>query len=244
MAKVTYLDNAGFIVKNDNVYYVFDYYRDPAHRLVKELENNPDVPVIFFASSPHTSHYNPEIFNLAQNHKRAYISSGQVVSRIGDTEENTATLVAGDKIEDVLGTGTTVEAFGSTESGVSFVITTPDGKVILHGGDLSPYHLDEKSKKENADAMKAKFQTVVNRIAEKYPVIDLAFLSVDPETGDNYAEGAKYLVETIDVKNFVPMHYHGKVNEACDFRTYGVSADVKTNFHGFRNVGQELTVKL
>lgn len=244
MAKTIYLDNAGFIVKTDDVIYVFDYYRDPAHRLVKVLEHNSELPVIFFASSPHTSHYNPEIFNLAQNHKRAYISANQVVSRIGDTEENTSTLTAGDKIEDVLGTGTTVEAFGSTESGVSFVITTKDGKVILHGGDLSPVHLDENPKKENPAAMKAKFQTVVNRIAEKYPVIDLAFLAVDPETGADYAEGAKYLVEHIDVKNFVPMHYHGKVKEACDFRNYDIPESVTTKFHGFTNVGQEISIKL
>lgn len=244
MAKVTYLDNAGFIVKTDNVIYVFDYYRDPAHRLVKELEHNPELPVIFFASSPHTSHYNPEIFNLAQNHKRAYISANQVVSRIGDTEENTATLTAGDRIEDVLSTGTTVEAFGSTESGVSFVIKTKAGKVILHGGDLSPVHLDEKPTKENAAAMQSKFRTVVNRIAETYPTLDLAFLAVDPETGSDYAEGARYLVENIDVRNFVPMHFHGKVDEACDFRTYNIPADVKTNFHGFRNVGKELNIKL
>lgn len=244
MAKVTYLDNAGFIVKTDEVFYVFDYYRDPANRLVKELEHNPGLPVIFFASSPHTSHYNPEIFNLAQNHKRAYVSANQVVSRIGDTEENTSTLTAGDKIEDVLGTGTTVEAFGSTESGVSFVVTTKDGKVILHGGDLAPYHLDIKPEKENPSAMKAKFETVVNKIAETYPTIDLAFLAVDPLVGKDYAAGARYLVEKADVKNFVPMHYHGKVNEACDFRTYDIPADVKTKFHGFRNVGQELSIKL
>lgn len=244
MAKVTYLDNAGFIVKNGNVYYVFDYYRDPTHHLVKELENNPDASVIFFASSPHTSHYNPEIFNLAQNHKRAYISADQVVSRIGDTEENTSTLTAGDKIEDVLGTGTTVEAFGSTEAGVSFVVKTADGKVILHGGDLAPYHLDESTKKSKEQAMEDKFKTVVNRIAESYPVIDLAFLSVDPEIDENYADGVKYLVEKADVKNFVPMHYHGKVDKACDFRTYNIPDTVTTKFHGFRNVGQEINIKL
>lgn len=244
MAKVTYLDNAGFIVKTDKVFYVFDYYRDPAHHLVKELKNNPELPVIFFASSPHTSHYNDEIFNLAQNHKRAYICANQVVSRIGDTEENVATLTAGDKIEDVLGTGTTVEAFGSTESGVSFVVKTDDGKVILFGGDLAPYHLDEKPGKANEAAMVSKFETVVKRIAELYPVVDLAFLSVDPEVGDKYADGARYLVETIDVKNFVPMHFHGKVNEACDFRTYNIPDTIKTKFHGFRTVGQELSIKL
>lgn len=244
MAKVTYLDNSGFIVKTDDAFYVFDYYRDPAHRLVKELEHNPDLPVIFFASGPHTSHYNPEIFNLAQNHKRAYVASGQVVSKIGDTEENTATLVAGDKIEDVLGTGTTVEAFGSTESGVSFVVTTKDGKVILHGGDLAPVHLDENPKKDNPRSVEAKFETVVNRIAEKYPVIDLAFIAVDPLTGSDYAKGAVYLTEKADVKNLVPMHYHGKVKEACDFRTYDVPAEVKTKFHGFQNVGQEISIKL
>lgn len=244
MAKVTYLDNAGFIVKTDNVFYVFDYYRDPAHRLVKELENNPELPVIFFASSPHTSHYNDKIFNLAQNHKRVYVFANQVVSRIGDTETNVATLTAGDKIEDVEGTGTTVEAFSSTEAGVSFVVTTKEGKKILFGGDLSPYHLDEGSDKKAEKAMEDKFKTTVNRIAEVYPEIDLAFLSVDPTATADYAEGVRYLVEKIDVKNFVPMHYHGKVNEACDFRTYNIPDTVTTRFHGFRTVGQELTIKL
>lgn len=244
MAKVTYLDNAGFIVKTGNVYYVSDYYRDPAHRLVKELENNPDLPVLFFASSPHTSHYNPKVFNLAQNHKRAYITANQVISHIGDTEENVATMTAGDRIENVLGTGTTVEAFASTESGVSFVITTAEGKTILFGGDLSPMHLDEKPAKENPAAMRSRFESIVNRIAEAYPVIDLAFLAVDPLTGADYAEGARYLVEHIDVKNFVPMHSHGKVDESCDFRTYDIPETVKTKFHGMRTVGSELNIKL
>lgn len=242
MAKVTYLDNAGFIVKTDRVFYVFDYYRDPAHRLVKELEQNPELPVIFFASSPHTSHYNDEIFNLAQNHKRVYVMANQVVSRIGDTVTNAVTLTAGDKVEDIENTDTTVQAFGSTESGVSFVVKTSDGKVILFGGDLSPYHLDED--KKSAQAVENKFKTVVDRIAAEYSEVDLAFLSVDPTATTDYAEGARYLVEKINVKNFIPMHYHGKVNQACDFRTYNMPATVETKFHGFRNVGQELTIKL
>lgn len=244
MAKVTYLDNAGFIVKTDDVYYVFDYYRDPTKHLVKELENNPELPVIFLASGPHTSHYNDKIFNLAQNHKRAYVCANQVISRIGDTEESVATLTAGDKIEDVLGTGTTIEAFASTESGVSFVVTTKSGKVIMHGGDLAPSHIDELPKKENPEAMATKFETIVNRIATVYPHIDLAFLAVDPEVGPDYAFGARYLVENIQVANFVPMHYHGKVNQACDFRTYNIPSDIKTSFHGFRTVGQEINIKL
>lgn len=244
MAKITYLDNAGFIVKTADVIFVFDYYKDPAHRLVAELKNNPDIPVIFFASSPHTSHYNDEIYNLAQNHKRAYIAANQVISRIGDTAENTSTLTAGDKIEDVLGTGTTVEAFGSTEAGVCFMITTKEGKTIFHGGDLAPTHLDEKVKKENQNAIRSKYETIINRIGQSYPVINLAFLAVDPLIGESYPEGAKYLVEHIDVRNFIPMHFHGKVAEACDFRTYGLSDDVKTRFHGYRTVGQQLNIKL
>lgn len=244
MAKVTYLDNAGFIVKTENVFLVFDYYRDPAHKLVKELHNNPELPVIFFASSPHTSHYNVDIFNLAQNHKRVYIAAGQVVSRIGDTEENTATLTAGDKIENVLNTGVTVEAFASTESGVSFVVTTAEGKVILHGGDLAPYHLDEDASKSKEQAMKSKFETTVKRIAAAYPEINLAFLAVDPLVGADYADGARFLLTNANVENFVPMHYHGKVDQACDFRTYDLPETVKTHCHGFRNVGQEISIKL
>lgn len=244
MAKVTYLDNAGFVVKTAEVIYVFDYYRDPSHHLVKELKNNPELPVIFLASGPHTSHYNEDIFNLAQNHKRAYVCANQVVSRIGDTEENVATLTAGDKIEDVLGTGTTIECYGSTESGVSYVVSTKDGKTILHGGDLAPYHLDESDKKSDRLQMKNRFEEIIKRIASVHPAIDLAFLAVDPLVGSDYAAGARYLVETIEVENFVPMHYHGKVDEACDFRTYNVPSTVKTHFHGFRNVGQEISIKL
>ena len=244
MAKVTYLDNAGFIVKTDDVIYVFDYYRDPAHRLVKILENNTELPVIFFASGPHSSHYNEQIFNLAQNHKRAYICANQVVSKIGDTEENTATLTAGDKIENVLDTGTTVEAFGSTESGVSFIVKTKSGQVLFHGGDLAPYHLDESHTKEKGQSMVSRFETIVNRIAEKYPKINLAFLAVDPMVGQDYADGVRKFVETIDVENLIPMHYHGKKEMACDFRTYNIAPDIKTRFHGFNNVGQELNIKV
>lgn len=244
MSKVTYLDNSGFVVRTEDVIYVFDYYRDPAHRLVKELQNNPDSTVIFLTSGPTTSHFNDEVYNLAQNHKRVYITASQVFSKVGDTEENTATLTTGDKIENVLGTGTTVEAFASTGDGVSYVVTTGSGKTILHGGDLAPVLLHGKDKKVNDASVKSRFETIVNRMSQSYPVIDLAFLAVDPEVGKDYAEGARYLVEKINVENFVPMHYHGDKAEACDFRTYEIPSTVKTKFHGFQAVGQTLSIKL
>lgn len=244
MAKVTYLDNSGFVVKEDGLFLVFDYYHDPAHKLTKQLEGDPDAKVIFFVSSPHPDHFNKEIFNLAQNHERVYLTANQVVSRVGDTEENIGVLTAGDRIEDVLGTGTKVEAYGATEAGVSFLLTLKDGSKIFYGGCLAPYHLDEKGGEREEQRMKNEFRTIVDRVATENPAVQLAFLAVDPLTGPDYADGARYFVEKVDTQNFVPMHYHGNVDEACDFRTYGIPADVTTKFHGFRTVGQELEIKI
>lgn len=242
MAKVTYLDNSGFVVKVDGVFLVFDYYRDPAHKLTKELESDPEAKVIFLVSTPHPDHYNKEIFNLAQNHERVYLLADTVVSRVGDTEANSAVLAAGDRIEDVLGTGIDVEACGSTESGVSFLLSLRGSRKIFYGGCLAPYHLDEKGGRDK-DLLVSEFKNVVDRLCVENPVVDLAFLAVDPMTGPDYAEGARYFVKKVETKNFIPTHYHGKVDEACDFRTYGIPAKVTTQFHGFRTVGQELEIK-
>lgn len=57
---------------------VFDYYRDPAHKVKKTLEHRPDLPVVFFVTHRHHDHFSHEIFDLGQSHKRQYIISNDV----------------------------------------------------------------------------------------------------------------------------------------------------------------------
>lgn len=71
MAKITYLSNMGFAVETPDVLLVFDDYNDPAHTVVKALEHNPALPVVFLASDHRR--FNKAIFNIGQNHKRQYL---------------------------------------------------------------------------------------------------------------------------------------------------------------------------
>lgn len=242
MAKVTYLDNCGFVVRTDGVVMVFDYWRDPTHSLVKELKHNPEDQVVFFVSDNKEGHFNTDIFNLGQNRKRTYVVANEVLSFTGNTEEPVAGMSAGDKIENVAGS-LTVQAFGDDEKGVSFVVTTKDGEVIFHGGDLSPMHKDVKDGRKAASEA-SRFTTIVRRIANDVPEIDLAFLEVDPAWGDDFAKGAEEFINTVNVANFIPMHTNGKIDRAGDFRNYHINPERNTRFHCPQNVGQTLDIKL
>ena len=240
MTKITYLDDCGFTVKTPEALLVFDYYRDPAHAVVKELEHNPDLPVVFFVSNKHQHHYNHEIFNLGQNHKRVDVLSNDVLG-IANTEEPTVGRSAGDKIEDVMG-GLTVQAFETAEAGVAFVVTTKEGLRIFHGGDLNAWHFDEPTDRRDVQKITAKFQTAVGRIAEAVPAVDIAFFAVDPREGHDAPDGAVQFIEKVKTANLIPMHFHVKDPEACDFRTYPVPADSETRFHCLTKPGQEIRI--
>lgn len=242
MAKITYLDNCGFAVRTEDVIMVFDYYRDPTHALEKILRDHPELPVVFFVTNSHTDHFNAEIFNLGQSHKRMYVLANDVLSHVGDTEVQAVGLSAGDRIENIFG-GLTVEAFDATDAGVSFLITTRNGDTVFHGGDLSPRHYNVSDTRAR-ERMASQFTVTLRRIASAQADINLAFLEVDPRLGDDFAAGAAEFVDTLHVDNFIPMHTQGDIAMAGDFRKYPVAEDITTRFHAFREVGQTLSVKL
>ncbi|MDE6153798.1 MAG: MBL fold metallo-hydrolase [Muribaculaceae bacterium] len=82
MEKITYLDHSGFAVVTPTAILVFDYYRDPAHSLKKVLHEYPSRPVIFLVSHHHEDHFNRDIFDLAQDHKRTYVLSNDIESKV------------------------------------------------------------------------------------------------------------------------------------------------------------------
>lgn len=239
MAKITYLDNCGFVVRTNDVIMIFDYYRDPAHAAEKIIRNHPELPVVFFVSNSHKDHFNKEIFNLAQGNKRIYVLANDVLSFTGNTEVQAVGLSAGDRIENVLG-GLTIEAFNATEAGVSFLVTTREGETFFHGGDLSPKHYDVKDVR-TAERMASQFTITLRRIASAVSEINVAFLEVDPRL-DNFTAGAVEFVDTVKVDNFIPMHMQGNVKEVGDFRNYKVNVGVDTKFHAFHEVGQTLNI--
>ena len=219
MVKVTLLSHSGFAVVLPTAIAVFDYYRDPAHALKKVLDENPELPVVFFVSHHHVDHYNPDIFNLAQNHKRTYVLSNDIPSKIVPTDLAVAWTSPGDEITQLPG-NLDVRAFGSTDKGVSYLVTLPDGRKVFHAGDLNYWHWNEEASVEQVKKAYGKFVKIIKEIEEYAPAIDIAFFPVDPRLGQDYADGARLFLENINVNYFFPMHFWGNYKAGCNFEDY------------------------
>lgn len=237
--RITYLAHSGFLVQLPEAILVFDYYRDPSHSVVKCLEKNPDLPVVFFVSHHHPDHYNPEIFNLGQNHKRVYVLSNDVEARDTNSRLAIQGMSAGDIVEGLPG-GITVEAFDSTDEGVSFAVKTKEGKTVFHAGDLNNWHWNEENTPREVAQADAAFRKALNRIAERYPALDVVFFPVDTRQGRDFAVGATEFVEAIKVADFFPMHFDGNYMMACDFGIYPFHTKVDTTFHCLHEPGQSI----
>ena len=219
VTKVTYLDHSGFVIERPEVVLVMDYYKDPTKSLDKILRDNPAKPVVFFVSHHHPDHFNTDIFNLGQSHKRQYVLSNDIYSKIVHDDMPVAWMSPGDTVENLLG-DITVNAFGSTDEGVSFLVTFKDGENLFHAGDLNYWHWQDESTVAEVKEAYGKFVHEMNRIMDKVKKIDIVFFPVDPRLGTDYANGARLFLENVEVKNFFPMHFWGDKVAACDFEDY------------------------
>ncbi|MDE7388434.1 MAG: MBL fold metallo-hydrolase [Muribaculaceae bacterium] len=219
MIKVTYLDHSGFAITTEDAILVFDFLRDPSHALHKLLKENPTLPVTFFVSHHHPDHFNADIFEMAQDHKRTYVISNDELPQNIPSTLRVAGMSPGDVIEDIPG-ASRVKAYGSTDVGVSYFVTLTDGHTVFHAGDLNLWHWRDENTPAAAVRATADFTKVLNRIESEVSAIDIAMFPVDPRQGTDFAEGARLFTNGIRVANFFPMHFWGEYKEACLFSSY------------------------
>lgn len=236
--KVTYLDNSGFVITTDKVIMVFDYFRDPSHALNSILGDAPTTPVVFFVSHRHPDHYNPGIFEIAQNHRRVYVVSNDVPAQKIPSSLEVQGMSPGDSVGSLPG-DISVKAYGSTDVGVSYVVTLPDGKKIFHGGDLNDWHWQDDSTFKEVEEANLAFEKILHRISEENSELFITMMAVDPRQGSDYARGARLFMQAVKVDNFFPMHFNGRSEEACAFDTY---ASPETRTYCLHNPGHSVTL--
>lgn len=239
MIQVTYLDHSGFALTTSDAILVFDYYRDPSHALHKILSHNESKPVIFFATHRHPDHYNPGIFEIAQDHERFYILSNDIKAQNIPTTANVQGMSHGDAIEGIPGCKR-IKAYGSTDVGISFFVTTTDGTTVFHAGDLNLWHWKDQFTDRQIVRASDKFNSVLNQIKSEVSEIDIAMFPVDPRQGTDFAEGAHRFLAAISVKNFFPMHFWGEYHEACDFPAYAPASS--TAYHCLHTPGHSVSL--
>lgn len=232
MIKVTYMEHCGFVVTTPTAILVFDLAKDPSHALKKAIKNNAGLPVYFFVSHHQADHFNPAIFDMAQECNRIYILSYDIESKhVPDKGMQVQFMSPGDSVSDLPG-DIAVKAYRSTGAGVAYVVTTPDGKTIFHAGDLN-----DNMKADGRE--ESEFVKTVGRIAEDYPELTVAMMSVDTHEGANVEQGARRMMEMIKVDNFFPMHIYGGDKQACDFAQY---VPERTAAHCLKSPGEHFDV--
>lgn len=208
---VEYLGGSGFLVSLGETGMLFDASEHGAgpRALPKKEELSAFKRLYVFISHRHDDHFSPAVYDLCGK-DAVYILGYDVPQphrgvRMTPGEER--------------GFGpVTVHAYGSTDEGVSFLITYA-GITLFHAGDLNLWHWrDESSITEIETAEKAFYDCVAPIPTEK---IDVAFFPVDPRQGSMYDAGAGYFVMTVKPKILIPMHFQGRGDVALRFALTG-----------------------
>lgn len=229
---VTYIYHSCFLAETTECYYLFDYYRgelpalNPAKPLLAFVSHSHQDhynPALFsmlkgmglqkvFAVLPNDikpRNY-PEGWTLLTG-DNAGMNSGQ--TKVPDSQDCAGIDVLNGRILKVyhsreydLPCHTHIRTLLSTDSGVAFLLSCPEG-VIYHAGDLNDWITEDTPEAERRQ-MRGSFRAALRPLQNIS--IDHACLPLDPHLGSHYADGFLYFLRHIGAKAVYPMHFWDK----------------------------------
>ena len=215
-AAVTYFHHSGFTVSIQDTLLVFDYWRGEKGELSHGLGLGPKdfedySRILVFVSHDHEDHFDPVIYTWADGKL-------PITYIIADDMPKTA---RGRRMQpgDVTTVGDArIQAFGSTDKGVSFYVTL-HGLHVFHAGDLNLWHWREESSLREIAQAESDFYAAMQPI-QRLPM-DIAMFPVDPRMGGMYDAGANYFVMSAKPRVMFPMHWFGRAEVAQTYARKG-----------------------
>lgn len=224
MTSLTFIWHDCFLLRTDSLAVVFDYWKDGRRRASVDdapafLDTIPqDMPLYVVVSHHHKDHFHKSIFAWERVHPlihfiisrdteksvRYMLRPDSIFTGFKPSPEKVSVLRPGDQWSDTL---MSVAAFGSTDTGNSYLLTLADGMRVFHAGDLNAWTWRDESTQAEIDEAVGAYRRILDTIAEAAPSIDMAMFPVDSRIGTGYAEGAAMFVREIDVDYFFPMHF-------------------------------------
>ena len=205
--RLTYIYHSGFAIETHNFTMIIDYSQDSLgdkKGIVYDRLLMRPYRLYVLSTHGHADHFNPEILNWRKRRSDIrYIMSKDIENQIS---ENIPNLTYLDKDQSFKDDFIEVDAFGSTDLGVSFRIKT-EKKVLFHAGDLNNWHWNEESTPEEINEAQTAYHNELNHLAASTPTLDVAMFPVDPRLGKDYMLGAEEFLQKIPTKLFVPMHF-------------------------------------
>ena len=191
--RVTFLEHSGFLVETGFAALLFDWWKGELPALP------PGVPLYVFASHVHPDHFDPKIFALNDGNRDVSFLLGKGVSldprhlqRWGVSPETVEKARVRQGGQTLSLPQVEIETLSSTDEGVAFLVTLPDGRTVFQAWNRN-MEVDFKKYTEPLRGRK----------------IDLAMLPLDPRLGEAGFWGPAYFLETADIRHFLPMHQWG-----------------------------------
>lgn len=196
--RITLLGHSGFLAEGEKTCLVFDYFTDNAGIVKKLPFGRKDV--VFFASHAHRDHFNRDIFGFAGRGNVGYVL-GEGIPKGG--RKDAVVLEKGRSAEML---GVTVNAYGSTDEGVSFLVEA-EGVKLFHAGDLNDWYWEEESTEEELRHDEQWFLDELKPLADASP--DVAFVPGDARLGRHALRGPMSFARAMKPKRIALMHLTG-----------------------------------
>lgn len=223
--KLDYIYHSGFAIEGERVTVLIDYYKDSPGKtcsggIVRDHLLSRMGPIYVLCSHVHPDHFNREVLSWKRLRPDIrLILSKDILERGRASAEEAVYLDKGEIYEDG---NIRIEAFGSTDAGVSFLIDF-QGKRLFHAGDLNNWHWSEESTLEEIREAENNFLAEVRDLQRVAPSVDVAMFPVDSRMGKDYMRGAEQFVERIKAAVFVPMHFREDYGGGNAFREFAES---------------------
>jgi len=215
---ITYIYHSCYLIEFSEFSVIFDFYkdtvRDDGSAWVNDylLGKEEDLYVLYTHS--HSDHFNPEILTWKERKKNiTYIFSDELLIS-GKTNKNDAYHLK--KEEQYNDSRMMIKAFGSTDSGGSFLLSHREHN-FFHAGDLNNWHWNEEVGKTEALTYENNFLCELELLAEISDRLHVVMFPVDPRLGKDYMKGAEQFISRIPSNYFLPMHFGEKYEKANKF---------------------------
>lgn len=225
--KLTYIYHSGFILTGERLSIVIDYFNGLSNQSGSPLSLDTILhlpgELYVLSSHSHPDHFSPVVLSWKEERKDIhYIFSKDILKRKLAKAEDATYLKKGDIYNDE---NLRIQAFGSTDVGISFYIEAC-GKRIFHAGDLNNWHWIEESTEEEIREAEDNYLRELDAMAQSVDRLDLAMFPIDPRLGKDFDRGGRQFIDCIPVRIFVPMHFWERPAEVEVFRPYAESHGV------------------
>ncbi len=212
---VTYYHHAGFSVTDGTILLIFDYWQGENNELLScpltadEFAGYKKVYV--FVSNDREDHFDETVFSW----DRAASNITYIIAGNMDAEHRKkARGLEMNEGEDLKLEGVDIHAYGSSDRGISLMVTL-DGLKIFYAGELNLWHWREESSLSEIQEAERAFENAMAPIEKQH--VDLAMFPLDPRMGGLFDAGANHFIMSVKPRLFIPMQWHGRREVAIDY---------------------------